>query len=169
MSALSSATSTRPVRGPGTAGTTSPASSGSQRSASLTKGVTAPDTAGASGAGGASRAPAPPAALGPRAQPRAEEGGARARHRGRVGRRRGELVGGQVRGAQGQRDGEGGADVGRAVDRDVAAVQADELAHHRQADAAALAGARAGAGDAGEPLQQARQPGGGAAGARAGG
>src|SRR4028119_2482144 len=128
MSALSSATSTRPVRGPGTAGTTSPASSGSQRSASLTKGVTAPDTAGAPGGGGAG-------------------GGGR-------GGRGGERGGGQVRGAQGQRDGEGGADVGRAVDRDVAAVQADELAHHRQADAAAPAGGRAGAGDGGAPPER---------------
>ena len=35
-------------------------------------------------------------------------------------------------------------DVGRALDVDRAAVQADQLADHRQADAAALAGARAG-------------------------
>ena len=63
----------------------------------------------------------------------------------------------QVRGAVGQRHRERRADVGGALRRHRAAVQADELLDHRQTDAAALARARAGAGHPGEALEEAGQ------------
>ena len=69
---------------------------------------------------------------------------------------RAERVGGQVRSAERQADGEGGARAFGAVGGDGAAVQPHQLLHQGQPDTAALVGSRSGGLDAVEPLEQPR-------------
>ena len=142
MSALSSATRTRPrvlsvagagrpagASGVGSSASVDSAPSGSQRRASATK-----DSASGEGSRGSVVV---------------SSGGPCAR------RRRHDLH--PVRPPERDRHRHRGAHTGLAGRADLAVVQPDELAHQRQADAAALAGARAGALDAVEALEQARQ------------
>ena len=67
------------------------------------------------------------------------------------------LFGGQMRRADGNRDGEACCLAHLALDAQLAAVQLDQLLHQRQADARSLVAAPALPLDAVEPLEDARQ------------